>query len=89
MKDKKEERILIFKVENPCSDNCEIKDIQSCKTCNVKKRYYEAKTYDTTIEKMARAIYFEIEKETETIKSKYTFSSKKFAEAALKALLEK
>ena len=84
MKDKKEERILIFKVKNPCSDNCEIKDITSCKTCNVKKRYYEAKTYDTAIEKMAKAIdeaYLNRNKD-------YIFHFGLLAEAALKALLE-
>ena len=95
----KEERILIFKVENPCSDNCEIKDITSCKTCNVKKRYYEAKTYDTAIEKMARAMCMRNNqncKECNFYKDKNrckkyisgTSAYPLLAEAALKALLE-
>ena len=74
-----EEKILIFKVKNPCSDNCEIKDIQSCKTCNVKKRYDKAITYDTTIEKMAKALCAD-----DVIREGYY----QMAEAALQALLE-
>ena len=52
----KEEKISIFKIKNPCTNNCGLKDIQSCKTCNVKKQYDEAISYDTAIEKMAKGI---------------------------------
>ena len=87
----KEERILIFKVENPCSDNCEIKDITSCKTCNVKKRYYEAKTYDTAIEKMAKAMCKQggiCEATSCGDCTDWMGEISELAEAALKALLE-
>lgn len=66
-----------------CKLNKKVCNIKDCK--NVK---LDGHTKEEMVDKMARAIYFEIEKETKTIKSKYTFSSKKFAEAALKALLE-
>lgn len=98
----KDERILIFKVKNPCTDNCEIKDIQSCKTCNVNKRYKKAITYDKAIEKMARAMCglevncSECDFKTDenrckrfiAIPTDCGYNYYELAEAALKALLE-
>ena len=55
--------------------------------CNHKQLQLEGFTKEEMIDKMARAIYSEMEKETKTIKNKYTLNSNKFAEAALNALL--
>lgn len=84
----KDKRIFIQSFKNrPCVDCPAASNMKNC-TCPDLHRFSHGINKSEAIDKMAKAIYSEMEKETKTIKSKYTFSSKKFAEAALKALLE-